>query len=184
MRSNGLRLLLSLGSSRKLFIGVGINAIFSTAFVIGNALLISATIVGIIYRHPTTNRHIALLALLWALRALFTSQFERWTSVASSTIKSSLRTTVLSSSANVLAIPSGQLTTLLIKGANSLDIYLARFLPQLVTAAFTPIAVISLIALFDLTSAVISILTLPLIPIFGALIGKFTNERSLRNGKR
>lgn len=176
MRSNGLRLLLSLGSSRKLFIVVGINAIFSTAFVIGNALLISATIVGIIYRHPTTNRHIALLALLWVLRALFTSQFERWTSVASSTIKSSLRTTVLSSSANVLAIPSGQLTTLLIKGANSLDIYLARFLPQLVTAAFTPVAVISLIALFDLTSAVISILTLPLIPIFGALIGKFTKE--------
>lgn len=176
MKSKELRLLLSMGSSRKLLLGAIAGAVINTAIVIGNAFLIAAIIVGVIYSHPSVATHIFSLALLWGFRAIFTSQFDRWASVEASALKAELRSQVLSSTERVTAIPSSQLSTLLIKGANSLDIYLARFLPQIFGASVTPLAVIIAIALLDPISALIAFLTLPLIPIFGALIGKFTND--------
>lgn len=165
-----------MGSSRKLLFGAIAGALINTAIVIGNAFLIGAIVVGLIYAHPTVTSHIFFLALLWGFRAIFTSQFDRWASVAASGLKAELRSQVLSSPERVAAIPSAQLSTLLIKGANSLDIYLARFLPQMFGASFTPFAVIIAIALLDPTSALIALLTLPLIPVFGALIGKYTSD--------
>jgi len=176
VKSKELRLLLSMGSSRKLFFGAILGAVINTAIVIGNAFLIAAIIVGLIYSHPTVATHITSLAMLWLFRALFTSQFDRWASAEASKLKAELRSQVLSSAASVTAMPSSQLTTLLIKGANSLDIYLARFLPQMFSASITPFAVIAIIAFLDPISAVIAFVTLPIIPIFGALIGKYTND--------
>ena len=76
-----------------------------------------------------------------------------------------------------------ELSGLLIKGANSLDIYLGRFLPQLFSAALIPIAVIATIFFLDPLSAVIAVLTLPLIPFFGALIGRYTSDSVSRKWK-
>jgi ABC-type transport system involved in cytochrome bd biosynthesis fused ATPase/permease subunit len=116
------------------------------------------------------------VAALWAFRALFTSQFDRWASIEAARLKLELRNSVLSSSGAMSATPSTHLTTLLVKGANSLDIYLARFLPQMFGATLTPLVLIFAIATQDLTSALIALATLPLIPIFGALIGRYTND--------
>lgn len=165
-----------MGSSRKLLFGAIFGAVINTAIVIGNAFLIAAIIVGLIYSHPNIATHIALLALLWGFKALFSSQFDRWASVEAASLKAALRNKVLTSPQSVARIPSSQLTTLLIKGANSLDIYLARFLPQMFGASLTPLAVIVAIAFLDPTSALIAVLTLPMIPVFGALIGKYTND--------
>jgi ABC-type transport system involved in cytochrome bd biosynthesis fused ATPase/permease subunit len=176
VKSKDLRLLLSMGSSRKLLFGAIVGALVNTATVIGNAFLIAAIIVGLIYSHPSVASHILLLALLWGFRAVFTSQFDRWASGEAAALKAELRSQVLYSSESVTAIPSSQLTMLLIKGANSLDIYLARFLPQIFGASFTPLAVIIAIAILDPTSALIALFTLPLIPVFGALIGKYTSD--------
>ena len=176
MKSKEIRLLLSLGSSRKLLFGAVFGAVINTAIVIGNAFLIGAVIVGIIYRHPNVGQHIALLGSLWLFRALFTSQFERWSSLHASSLKRELRLSVLGNRRAVETTPATHLTTLLIKGANSLDIYLARFLPQMFGAVLTPLAVIIAIGTLDLTSALIATATLPIIPIFGALIGRYTND--------
>jgi ABC-type transport system involved in cytochrome bd biosynthesis fused ATPase/permease subunit len=176
VKSKELRLLLSLGSSRKLLFGAIFGAVINTSIVIGNAFLIAAIIVGLIYKHPSVASHILSLGLLWGFRAIFTSQFERWASAEAAALKAALRSQVLSSSESVTSIPSSQLTTLLIKGANSLDIYLARFLPQMCGASLTPFAVIIAIAMLDPTSALIALFTLPLIPIFGALIGRYTSD--------
>ncbi len=176
MKSKDLRLLLSLGSSRKLFFGAVLGAVINTVIVIGNAFLIGAVIVGLIYRHPSLTQHIISLTALWLFRALFTSQFERWSSLQASSLKSELRASVLSNQRIVETTASAQLTTLLIKGANSLDIYLARFLPQMFGAAITPIAVIVAIGSLDAISALVALFTLPIIPLFGALIGRYTND--------
>ena len=93
-----------------------------------------------------------------------------------SALKAELRKSITDSSTAISALPSTELTTLLIKGSNSLDIYLARFLPQMFGAAFTPIAVIVALAWMDVTSAIIAVITIPMIPIFGALIGRYTND--------
>lgn len=176
MKSKDLRLLLSLGSSRKLLFGVILGALINTAIVIGNAFLIGAVIVGLIYQHPTLTQHIVSLAGLWLFRALFTSQFERWTAQQAATLKSDLRTSVLTNQRAIESTPAIHLTTLLVKGANSLDIYLARFLPQMFGATFTPIAVIIAIGALDIISALVALSTLPIIPLFGALIGRYTND--------
>ena len=176
MKSKDLRLLLSLGGSRKLLIAAIVAAFLNTAIVIGNAFLIAAIIVGLIYRHPSVGTHIIALALLWVFRAIFTSQFERWASVEASRLKSQLRVSLLTNSGALTSTPSSHLSTLLIKGGNSLDIYLARFIPQIFAASLTPIAVILAIALLDPTSALIAVVTLPIIPIFGALIGRYTSD--------
>ena len=165
-----------MGSSRKLFFGAILGTLINTAIVLANAFLIAAIIVGIIYDHPNVVLRIIQLAILWLFRAFFTSQFDRWASHRASELKAELRKKVLSSREGVIATPASHLSTLLVKGANSLDIYLARFLPQMFGASFTPFVVIAAIAFQDLTSAVIATLTLPIIPIFGALIGKYTND--------
>lgn len=165
-----------MGSSRKIFFLSIFGAIINTLIVIANAFLIAAVIVGLIYHHPTTTRHIATLALLWAIKAAFNSQFDRWALNQASALKSELRNAITNSSQSVRAIPSTELSTLLIKGSNSLDIYLARFMPQMFGAAVTPLAVILALGILDVTSAIIAIITIPLIPFFGALIGRYTND--------
>ncbi|CAN2207747.1 CydD ABC-type transport system involved in cytochrome bd biosynthesis, ATPase and permease components [Candidatus Nanopelagicaceae bacterium] len=165
-----------MGSSRKLIFGALIGALINTAIVLSNGFLIGAVIIGLIYHHPNISTHIAALAALWAFRAIFTSQFDRWASIEASRLKMELRNSVLSSQSALLATPSTHLTTLLVKGANSLDIYLARFLPQMFGASLTPFVLIVAIATQDITSAVIALVTLPLIPVFGALIGRYTND--------
>jgi ATP-binding cassette subfamily C protein CydD len=176
VKSQELRLLLSLGSSRKLVFGAIFGALVNTAIVIGNALLIAAVIVGLIYDHPNISTHITGLCALWLFRAFFTSQFDRWASVEASRLKDELRRLLTSSESALTSISSTELSTLLVKGSNSLDIYLAKFLPQMMGAALTPIAVIALIGYLDLTSAVIAVATIPIIPFFGALIGRYTND--------
>ncbi|MET3806606.1 thiol reductant ABC exporter CydD subunit [Nakamurella sp. UYEF19] len=72
----------------------------------------------------------------------------------------------------------GELAVLIGSGLDSLHDYLARYLPQLVLATMVPIALVVYLAVTDLTSGVIVALTLPLIPVFMALIGWYTQRRT------
>ena len=176
MKSKDLRLLLSRSSSRKLFLVVALAAPLSALIVIANALLLGAVIVGVIYQHPNTLHWIFLLAALWIFRAAFTASFDNWCSNKAVEIKNELRTSTTSAIDEIEPMSPSEISGMLIKGANSLDIYLGRFLPQLFSAALIPIAVIATIFFLDHLSALIAILTLPLIPFFGALIGRYTSD--------
>lgn len=176
MKSKDLRLLLSLSGSRRLFVGALLGAFLATFIVIANALLIGALIVGLIYNHPSNEKYIVALAALWIFRAIFSANFEYWCSWQASQIKQNLRESITTHSLRSTGIGAAELTGILIKGSNTLDIYLGRFLPQILGASIVPFAVIFTIFLLDPLSAVIAILTLPLIPLFGALIGKYTSD--------
>lgn len=165
-----------MSSSRRLFIGAVFGALLSAFIVIANALLIGALIVGIIYSHPSNGKYLVALAVLWLVRATFTSNFEYWCSYEAARVKRELRASITKDPIIDITLGSAELTGILIKGSNSLDTYLGRFLPQMFGASFVPFAVIFTIFLFDPLSAFITIVTLPLIPIFGALIGKYTND--------
>jgi len=176
VKSKDLRLLLSRSSSRRLFLVVALAAPISAFIVISNALLLGAIIVGAIYRHPDTFQWILVLAGLWIFRAIFTSTFEHWCSKKASEIKCELRAQTTSALGEIDSLAPSELTALLIKGSNALDIYLGRFLPQLFSATIIPLGVIVTIFLLDPLSALIAVLTLPLIPFFGALIGRYTSD--------
>ncbi|GLU46625.1 thiol reductant ABC exporter subunit CydD [Nocardiopsis ansamitocini] len=75
---------------------------------------------------------------------------------------------------------AGELATLTTRGLDALDDYFARYLPQLVLAVLVPIAVLVVVVRADWISAVVIGLTLPLIPVFMALVGWHTQARTQR----
>jgi len=75
---------------------------------------------------------------------------------------------------------AGEITALATKGLDGLDAYFARYLPQLMLAVLVPLAVLVRVAFADWISAVIIAATLPLIPLFGILIGWHTRAQTQR----
>ncbi len=71
----------------------------------------------------------------------------------------------------------GELTTLVTRGLDALDSYFREYLPALVTAAVVPLAAGAAILWTDWPSAVIIAATVPLLPMFAVLVGKFTADR-------
>ncbi|GAA5070127.1 ATP-binding cassette subfamily C protein/ATP-binding cassette subfamily C protein CydD [Thermocatellispora tengchongensis] len=69
---------------------------------------------------------------------------------------------------------SGELVTLTGRGLDALDPYLTGYLPAVAVAGIVPVAVLARLFAADLASAVIVLVTLPLIPVFGALVGWHT----------
>ncbi|MEU8239523.1 thiol reductant ABC exporter subunit CydD [Actinoplanes missouriensis] len=76
--------------------------------------------------------------------------------------------------------PAGEIATLAGHGLDALDAYFARYLPQLVLAVLVP--GILLVRLFpaDLIAGFTIAVTLPLIPIFMALVGMHTEAQNRR----
>ena len=72
---------------------------------------------------------------------------------------------------------AGEDTILASKGLDNLDDYYTDFLPALVSALIIPLGLGLGILLHDWVSAVVLVLTLPLIPMFMILIGRFTEHR-------
>ncbi|WP_406284415.1 thiol reductant ABC exporter subunit CydD [Embleya sp. NBC_00896] len=71
---------------------------------------------------------------------------------------------------------SGELTTLATRGVDALDGYFARYLPQLILSITVPVAVLARVVFGDWISALTIAVTLPLIPLFMALIGMATQK--------
>ncbi|WP_211658198.1 thiol reductant ABC exporter subunit CydD [Phytoactinopolyspora halophila] len=75
---------------------------------------------------------------------------------------------------------SGGITTTLGRGLDALDPYFTGYVPQLFNAAVVPLAVVTYLLTTDLASALIICLTLPLIPVFGVLVGLQTRRATSR----
>jgi thiol reductant ABC exporter CydD subunit len=65
-----------------------------------------------------------------------------------------------------------------VQGVEALEGYFARYLPQVVLASVVPFVVIAWVAVVDWESALIMLLTLPLVPVFMWLIGRYTEQRT------
>ena len=79
---------------------------------------------------------------------------------------------------------AGELATLAGRGLDALDGYFTGYLPQLVLGVTVPLAVLARLVFADWSSAVIIALTLPLIPVFGALLGWQTQAATERQWRR
>ncbi|MDO4280619.1 MAG: thiol reductant ABC exporter subunit CydD [Peptococcaceae bacterium] len=74
----------------------------------------------------------------------------------------------------------GGLLHLLYDGIDTLESYFSGYLPQLYKAVFIPVLFLVVIFPRDALSAVIMLITIPLIPMFMVLIGKWTKRESVR----
>jgi thiol reductant ABC exporter CydD subunit len=131
------------------------------------------------------QRPIELLLAVVVLRALVVWSSEVVADRCSALVKSGLRAALVQRSA-VLRLDrrtdtkSGDLVALAVRGIDALDGYFARYLPQLFLAVIIPLTILAAVATVDWVSAVIMAVTLPLIPVFMALIGLATRARSDR----
>ncbi len=73
---------------------------------------------------------------------------------------------------------TGAITTLATRGIDALDDYFSLYLPQVLLAVIVPLAVLVALAASDWISAAIVAFTLPLIPVFMALVGAATRDRT------
>ena len=115
----------------------------------------------------------ARAGLGWAGRAV--------TQREAASVKAALRARVLREQvARGRSGPAGGVVTLVVKGLDAVEPYFAGYLPQLAVAAVVPVAVLARLAFADPGSAVTIALTLPLVPVFAALVGMHTRDRTRR----
>ena len=125
----------------------------------------------------------ALLAL--ALRVALECAEDATSLALAKRIKADLRAQIVEklavlSPVQTANLQSGKLLNLLYDGVNMLETYFSGYLPQLYKAVFIPVLFLCVIFPRDATSAVIMLVTLPLIPFFMVLIGKWTKRESVR----
>jgi ATP-binding cassette subfamily C protein CydCD len=78
----------------------------------------------------------------------------------------------------VAAYGTGRLTTVLGTGLEALRPWFSGYLPALVLGVLLPPLVVTIMAVVDPASAIVALLTIPLIPLLGALIGWATKARA------
>lgn len=122
---------------------------------------------------------LALLAAAFVVRAVAAWATDDLAARAGATVKSELRATVLARAAErgpswLAARSSAGFATTLGPGLDALDAYFGRYVPQLaLTAVATPVLLVA-IGSADLTSALVIVLAMPVIPVFMVLIGLVT----------
>ncbi|WP_329787746.1 ATP-binding cassette domain-containing protein [Lentzea sp. DG1S-22] len=117
-----------------------------------------------------------LLCLVIGLRVLVWWGHREWAHRAAERTRARLREAFLRSPGT----RAGEVATLVTRGVHDVTPYVVGYLPMRVLAVAVPLAVVVRLAFADLTAALTILATLPLIPVFGALVGAHTRERTAR----
>ncbi len=188
MRPIDPRLLRYARTTRGFLAATAALGLAGAGLVVAQAMLVAGIVAGAFQHHDGTHRltgDIWLLAAVALGRALVGWLTELAAHRTSASVKSELRRRLLDHAARLgpgwLGTQrTGELATLALRGIDALDDYFARYLPQLGLAVVVPAAVLARITTADPGSAVVIVATLPLIPLFMALIGWYTEARMKR----
>lgn len=125
---------------------------------------------------------LAVLVLVWSVRTLThwlqARLGQRGASAVIADLSGQVLTAVTAHQPRQLAAHRDAAAAVVTRGLDALRPYFTTYLPALVLAAIlTPISAV-VVGLYDVRSAVIVVVTLPLIPVFMVLIGLATAERS------
>lgn len=78
---------------------------------------------------------------------------------------------------------SGELLTTIVEGVEQLEIFVAKYVPQLALSIFLPFAVFLLVARIDWVTAIVLAFTFPLLILFMILIGVTTRQKTEKQYK-
>lgn len=173
------------------FLAAGaVLGVIQTAFTVAFAFFVSQAVVSVVDRKPDLlPGYLAGLAATIVLRSVVSWALEALAARTAVTVKSQLRARVLEAVVArghswLASRNSAKLATLVGPGLDALDEYFAKYLPQLIlTALATPLIVVVMFTQ-DVLSAVIVVVTLPLIPVFMILIGWTTRSAQARQWDR
>jgi thiol reductant ABC exporter CydD subunit len=180
------RLLRHAGQARAYIAAVAMLGMLTAALVIVQAQLLAGAIAGAFERGDTLavlRGTVIALAAVVAGRVLVAWATETVSYRASAATKAELRRKLLARATELgprwlAGRRSAELTALATEGVEALDGYFARYLPQLVLAAVVPAAVAIRVGMADPLAGLTLAATLPLIPLFGALVGRTTAEHA------
>lgn len=91
-------------------------------------------------------------------------------------LRASLLAHALRNGARATGPADGGLAVLASRGLDALDNYYTQFLPALVNCATIPLLIGARILFADWVSALVVVLTVPLVPLFMVLIGRYTED--------
>jgi ATP-binding cassette subfamily C protein CydD len=204
MRPLDPRLIARIGPARRYVLVTAVLGVCTAVLVLLQALVIARVLSPILAPAPLTEDGLGWLGAIvpesvrelptavgWlagiiALRVAVMWLQERQAHRAGTRVVSELREAVVEHAATLglrwaASGRAADVTTLVTRGLDNLLPYFVRYVPQLFLAVtVTPIMVVVVLGL-DLTSALIVIVTLPLVPIFMILIGLATQSRSTKH---
>jgi ATP-binding cassette, subfamily C, bacterial CydD len=170
----------------RVLLGVDVALGIATALlVLVQATLLAWIVARTFYGAPLSAvaTGLLLLALVFAVRGALAWGFEVAGARAATDVLSELRLELVArrlraQPAALDGVEAGELSAAAVQGVDALAAYFGRYLPQVVLAWVVPFAVLAWAGAVDLTSALIMLLTLPLVPVFMWLIGRYTEERT------
>ena len=174
------RLLRYSRSSRGYLLATLAVAVATAVVTIMQAFLLGSIIVKIFQeRLASVTPQLTALALVFGLRALLSYIGEQVSARIAVSIRAELRTQLtdrlLDDGANLTyKHGTAKISLLASRGISALDAYFGKFLPQIFIALLVPPMVGIVIFTQDKLAGIIVLATVPLIPLFGALIGMYT----------
>lgn len=182
MRPFDLRLLRAVPAARRPVLALGVVGVLQGAATIGAAFAIANLAVAVVDGSALALAG-AVLVGLFAVRGALAWTAERVAARAGAEVAAAVRSRLverwLAGGSDERPSPAAAVT-LAVQGCASMEPYAARLLPALVTAAVVPPAAVFALVLVDWRSAVVVVLTLPLLPVFAILIGRTTEADTRR----
>jgi ATP-binding cassette subfamily C protein CydD len=181
------RVFQALPEARRIMAGLGALGVGQGVAAVAQAFAVSAVVVAVVRSGmpgaPDLLAALLALGAVFAVRAVLGALAELYAARAGIRVSAALRERLLGRwlSQPIDRTPQPAIASTLAKqGITSVEPYVARFLPAMVGAVVLPVMVVATIAVLDWVSAVIVVLTVPLLPVFAALIGKTTQDRTER----
>ncbi|HEY4019117.1 MAG TPA: thiol reductant ABC exporter subunit CydD [Pseudonocardiaceae bacterium] len=171
-------------ATRRALVACAVLATGATIATVLAASVLATALAGIVTAHRAPSAiELALLAGAVLARALLAWANQSVAARAAAGAKEELRAALLDAALRLgpewLAEHGpAELTALATRGLDALDEYFTRYLPALITAALAPPLVGVWILVQDWRSAILVAITVPLIPVFAILIGRFTESRA------
>ncbi len=180
------RRLVGRASAARFLLGLDVVLGLATALVVLLQATLIARIVARAFEGASLHdvfADLVLLSILFAARGLLSWGFEVAGRRAATTVLSSLRLELAErrlreQPASLDGTEAAEVAVAAVQGVDGLAAYFGRYLPQVVLASVVPVAVLVYVAAIDFETALIMLLTLPLVPVFMWLIGRYTEERS------
>ncbi|EWM14733.1 ABC transporter [Kutzneria sp. 744] len=171
-------------TTRRALVVCGLLSVLNAVAVVAQAWALSSVLASVVTGHG--DRPFALLAGAVIARSVLVWALDTMSARAAAGAKEELRARALDRAMAhgpewIAARGPAELTVVATKGLDALDAYFTRYLPALVTATVVPLLVGVAILVTDVQSAVLIAITVPLIPLFAILIGRYTEQRTAKS---
>ncbi|MFE4000859.1 thiol reductant ABC exporter subunit CydD [Nocardioides sp. YIM B13467] len=178
MRPNDPRLRAQLSVARRPLAVVVAAGVLGAVLLIAQTYAVTGLLISAIRDTGSVSGWALAVVAVFAGRAVFGAVSDVAGARAAGVVGADLRRRVVGAILRGRSESSGSLSALATRGVSAAEPYLTRYVPALVLACVLPVMVLAVIVWTDPLSGLIVGLTLPLIPIFGVLVGLATRDQA------